>query len=336
MIEILRHFCICFFTLGFVANIGATTPYNRALALRETDPVEAEALLVQVLQQSAGDKRHRAARYDLFYLRLRHMRLAEAFRQGVSKPFSRRYVDAVATRFHLNEAVTRRLISRLAASCEKKEISEATEAYFFKAKFGAAVYEYAIRVLQSCQVTDAESLLPKDILVNAAETERELALKLLKVRYGIAEFALAEQQLAQLTLHDAELLQANPALNAQFVLLQARVDMEKADLPAAGARCKAILGKGTQSMRSACRFLLAYHLAKTGEYSEAYKLVRNEEISPVQIDNRLLRFALAVGSGALPPAKLHKFTRRASYRYTAQSLRELAQQVLAEMPPERQ
>ena len=313
--------------LGGVATLGAATPYSRALSLRESDPVEAEALLVQVLQQSAGDKRHRAARYDLFYLRLRHNRLAEAFRQGLTKPFNRKYVDAIATRFHLNEAVARRLIGRLAKTCEQKEIRDTTVVYFSRSKFGAAVYEFAIRVLQNCQVEDAESLLPTDMLAEKSANERELALKLLKIRYGIADAALAEQQLAQITLQDSDILQASPALNAQFILLQARIAMEAEDLPAAESRCKTINSKGARAMRSACQFLLAYHLGKNEKFTEGYRLIRDAEVSPVQIDNRLLRLTLAVGSGTLPVAKLRKFCRRASYPYSAKSLRQLAQQV---------
>ncbi|AFM14530.1 hypothetical protein Turpa_3896 [Turneriella parva DSM 21527] len=307
--------------------LAAASLHSRALALKESDPVEAEALLVRFIQATGSDKLRRAAGYDLFYLRLAQNRLVEAFQQGQSKAFQRKYREAVAMRFNLQPRVTSGLLNRLAAICAQKEISEASHGYFAQVKFGAAAFEFAVRVMQSCKVENAESVLPELAQGAKAANERQLTLKLLKIRYGIEETALAGQQLAELATLDADLLAANSTLEGQFYLLQARLAMEQGDLETAEARCKALPGKTSKSLRAACNFLLAYHLALNERFAEGYRLIQHAEIPKANIDNRLLRLTLAVGAGQAPPKKLRKFQKRASYRYSATSLKDLAERV---------
>jgi hypothetical protein len=249
-----RKFVILTFCV-LATPIAAASLRSRAMALKESDPAEAEALLVRFIHETGSEKLRRAARYDLFYLRLSNNRLVEAFQQGQEKAFRRKYHEAVAMRYNLQPKATSRLVSRLASICAKKEISEEGREYFALARFGAAVYEFAIRVMQSCKIESAPSVLPEPTMGARAANERQLTLKLLKIRYGIEETALAGQQLAELATLDADLLAANATLQGQFDLLQARLAMEQGDLGTAGARCKALPGKNHQIAADGLPFL---------------------------------------------------------------------------------
>jgi hypothetical protein len=325
----LGRFCFFFFCLLPVAGIAAASAHAKALALRERDPIEAEALLARFVKETGSDKLRRAARYDLFYLRLSNNRLVEAFGQGLSDSFRRKYREAVSMRFNLTPKQASRLIGRLEKACGEKEISDSLGAFLSSGQYGAAVYEFAIRTMQNCQIESAAEILSPEIWAAKAASERRLALKLLKIRYSLDDAALATEQLANIATVDAELLAATPVLSAQHILLQARVALAQGDLSLADSHCKALVGRHAKSQREACRFLTAFHLAENEQFTEAYKLLQAVEIAPSQIDYRLMRLTLAVAVKRVGVSKLQKFTRRASYRYSAASVRALAEKVIA-------
>ncbi len=312
------------------AAAHAASAYDRALALRETDPVEAEALLDRFIRSGPTDKRARAARHELFYLRLKNNRLVEAYPQARTKSFGKKYREAVTLRYNLRPKAVARLLGMLAEGCEEKNAGEGLQMFLNDQKAGAAVYEYAIRVLENCKVEDAANLLPSEKLNEPAGDERELALKLLVARYAISDNIRAGQIAEVVAAVDAPVLQKSRLLSAQLALIRARLAVAAGDLERAKEHCKTISGPGLKPVKDACRFLIAVGLANQSDFAEGYKLVAALEIPPAHIDHRLVRVCLGVAAGKISREKLEKFVRRASYRYSAPVLRELTDKVLSQ------
>lgn len=332
MSPVRRQFWVCCFFIAFASQIFGVSAYNRALSLRESDPIEAEALLEKFIHIGAGDKLVRAARHDLFYLRLSNNRLVEAYAQAKTKTFARKYREALALRFNMRQKTVARLMALYAQACNEGEVGDSLPAYLSGQKAGAAVYEFSIRVLEKCKIDDGSSLLQDEIISQPARDLRELALKLLVARYAIGEVGAAQQIVDSIEATDTVFLQESKPLAAQLQLLRARIAIVDADLVRAQENCNEIGGAGTRPAKDACQFLVAVGWANTGNFERGYKLISALALTPNQIDNRLARIALGVASGKIAPEKLKRFVRRASYHFCAPILRQLATNVLAKFP----
>ena len=81
--------------------------------------------------------------------------------------------------------------------------------------------------------------------------------------------------------------------------------------------------------RKACLYLKGFALLKDKKYAQAAKVLNALKAEPREIDNRLLKLTAAVAARQVPVSKLNKYARRASYRYQAKVLRELAAEITA-------
>ncbi|HRP68727.1 MAG TPA: hypothetical protein PLY93_04285, partial [Turneriella sp.] len=135
--------------------------YRRAQQLTENDPREAEALYVKFIRETGAHKLKRAAYHELFALRLKEARLAEAFFQINKKSFRRRYVSAMEENLHLSNRRAQRLLSVLERECNPERDTEKLREYLEASKATVLEYNYVLRVQTLCGNNDTLAVLPE-------------------------------------------------------------------------------------------------------------------------------------------------------------------------------
>ncbi|MBN8221300.1 MAG: hypothetical protein J0L53_10280 [Spirochaetes bacterium] len=333
MNRVIRCLCAGFFLFINFALFAAPSLYRRAQDLAEDDPREAEALFVQFIQQSGDAKIKRAAAHELFTLRLKQGRLKEAFFQGSSGSFRRRFLSAVEEGLKLAESAARRLVAALRRECEAAEQGDAAAigALLDKHRYPPAAYDFSVSVLERCKVPEPLAVFPEFDAAAQQPEVRAIQLALMEIRETLAGDDIEEAAALSKAVREsvARLPEAATAWALQFDFIEARLAAKKEDFTAVKERCAAIeKKKPPRSLKYACRSLTAYALMREEQYSEAYARLVNLKIAPAEIDNRLLRLTAAVAAGEAPADKLRKFLKRRSYRECAAVLRGLAHAVL--------
>lgn len=304
--------------------------YFRATGLIEEDPLEADALFASVIRNSGEAKIRRAAIHQLFYLRLRSGRVAEAFSLVSSESMRKKYETAMAAQLKIPEKSAERLIQRLRSACTKSYDLQKLVDYLVEKKAGVAAYDFSYRVLKKCRPADALEILP----VPEPEGEldrRALALALVAIREGKSAGSGLEpaQLLNELRSKAAGVLDKDASLRGQLLIIEARQAVKNADFPLVAENCRQVAAEEVlKKFRGQCRLLTAFALLKEGKPAEAYVRLAAQKIQPAQIDNRLLRLIAGVTAGKIPRERLRKFMQRASYPECAPVLRELAENTL--------
>jgi len=314
-----------------LVTIGAkSTSYQKAKGIIDDDPIEADALLAQVVADSSDAKIQRAALYELFYLRLKLGRYAEAFSLALTKTMKKKLTEAVSPFLGLDEKAGGRFIAMLRSACH----SDATTiAEFIAAKnYRATAYDFAIRALRACSRPE----VAQEILSHREPgfaSKKSIQLHLMAIRYALedGDDQTAETLVAELNGANSEILLNDQELAANLTLIEARRSSRAADAEAVKTRCGQI-GKGEKlkTQRRACKAILAYALALTEQYAAGFETIKQITVEDHEVDLRLLRMALKVGAQKAPAAKLVAFQKRASYKYAPKSLKELADKVLAQ------
>lgn len=333
MNRVIRRLCARFFLFVNFAVIAAPSLYRRAQDLAEDDPREAEAMFAQFVKQSGDAKLKRAAAHELFALRLKQGRLKEAFFQGGSGTFRKRFLSAVEEGLKLAESSARRLVAALRRECEAAEQGDAAAigALLDKHRYPPAAYDFSVTVLERCKVPEPLTVFPEFDEAAGQTDVRALQLALMEIRETLAGDDMEEAAALLKAVREsvARLPEAAPAWLLQLDFTEARLAAKKEDFAAVKERCSAIeKKKPPRSVKYACRSLTAYALMREEQYSEAYARLVNLKISPPEIDNRLLRLAAAVAAGEAPADKLRKFMKRRSYKECAPVLRSLAEEIL--------
>lgn len=319
---------ICFVCL--VVSIQAkSSTYFSARKLVDSDPREADALLARVAADNADPKISRAALYDLFYLRLKHGRLAEAFAVARTKTMKKKLAEASAAHLGISDKSAERLIHVLRAACQGEVNAGKVSQLLVGKKAGAKVYDLALKALRGCHMNKvAEAVLAQR--EEGFSSRRLIQLHLMAIRYALEDGldAEAESLVEMLRNGGGEIFMEDKELQGQFALIEARRASRAGDSEAARGHCAAMdAGKKLAVTRRSCRFVLAFALAAEGKFVAGYALVSTEEIENHELDLRLLRLSLKVGAQKAPVEKLRAFQKRASYASTAKSLQELANNV---------
>lgn len=313
--------------------IAAGSAYQRAQDLLEDDPLEADALLADTVKSTGNAKIRRAARYDLFYLRLRLGRFSEAYPLATGKGMRSKLIKTAAAQFRTTEGKLSRVIAAIDAECSAEGNAERIGEVLAQTKSSVAVYDFALQRLESCKVNEKLQIFPQLSKETQQISEvRLLHVYTLKARSLISagEFETAQQGLTLLREAAADLLAQNAALELPLLLAEARNAALQAKSDAVNTICRDIGSReDAAAARKACLYLKGFSLLKTQNYPEAAKILNALRAEPREIDNRLLKLAAAVAGRQVPAAKLRKYTRRASYRYQARVLRDLAAEILA-------
>lgn len=308
-----------------------TSDYRRAQTLAKTDPLEAEALFERFIRETPNGKVRRAANYELFYLRLRNGRLAEAFVQSGNREFGKKFNTAVADAYGITGEQASGLVRRLRAVCaEEGEVSRLGY-YLRQGQMPAPVWDFALRVMLRCKATGRSDIFASDLFELERATRLQTALRLIAVREQLYADADRASDLFAITRAAAEAQYGeDEQLKIQLIVLGARIAAAKEDYEQAIARCADLPAtKAARQARATCDVLVAHALFRQGDSGQAWKTLRKVPLTPMEPDTRLLRLTVAVAAGVTEPEKLTAFTQRASYPYCARSLRELAQTVLA-------
>jgi hypothetical protein len=313
-------------------GVAAAKPnaYFRATGLVEEDPLEADALFASVIRNSGEAKIRRAAMHQLFYLRLRSGRIAEAFPLVSSEAMRDKYDAAVAAHLKIPEKNAGQLIQRLRSACGKNYDLQKLAGYLEEKKAGVASYDFALRVLKKCRSEDALEILPQP----EPETDldkRALALALIAIREGnaVEDGIPVNDRIGELRSRGAAVFGKDAALRGQLLIIEARLALRNSDFPTLTENCRQISeDNALKKFRGQCRFLTAFALIKEGKPDEAYLSLATQKIEPGQVDHRLLRIIAGVAAGKMPREKLRKFMQRASYPECAPILRELAENTL--------
>ncbi len=319
----------CAVTVGLEAK---TTDYGRAKALAKADPVEAEALYERFMRDTSWGKMRRAAHYDLFYLRLRNGRLAEAFPLSDSIDLGRKYRRSLADFYGISEGQASKLVRRLHGVCSQEEEASHAGRLLRSEMMPAPVWDFALRVLLRCRTKGRSQLFSSDLFEIEKPTRLQTQLRLIAIREQLYADADKAQKLFAIARAAAEAQYGtDEQLKVQLIVLEARIAAAQEDFDRVIELCGEIpADSGMKQARTVCALLTAHALLKKGEAEKAWKKIRNIEINPSELDTRLLRLTIAVAADVEESQKLAEFTRRVSYSYCAKSLRELAAAVLAE------
>lgn len=325
-------FCllVTFLTVGSAE--ARTSDYRRAQVLAKSDPLEAEALYERFMRETPNAKIRRAANYELFYLRLSNGRLAEALAQSGNKEFGKKFSTAVADAYGITGEQASGLVRRLRAICaEEGEVSPLGN-YLRQRQMPAPVWDFTLRAMLRCKATGRSQIFAPDLFELERPTRLQTALRLIAVREQLYADADKAAQLFAITRSAAEeQFAGDEQIKVQLIVLGARIAAAKEDDAQAFALCEELPpGQPAKQARAACDLLLAHALLKKHEPAKAWKKIRQVPVNQLELDNRLLRLAVAVAAGVAKPEKLATFAKRASYPYCARSLRELAESVLAE------
>lgn len=316
-----------------LASDGAwakASPYFRATALLDEDPLEADAIFSSLIGSTNDAKIRRAATHQLFYLRLKSGRSAEAYSLVVTKAMHDKYISAISAELKIPEAQADRLVARLKTACGKNYDLQKISVYLEEKRMAVPVYDFSYRVLAKCRPSDAKVILP------AAETwddydKRTFALGLFAIREAIASGNAANQKerLAELESRGAALVEKNANLRGQLLIIKSRMAIKNSEFDAVREICRQVYAdEGLRKFRNQCRYLNAFVLVKEGKGAEAHALLTNQKVQPIQVDNRLLKLIAGVSAGKVPGKKLETFMQRSSYQQCAPMLRELAAEVL--------
>lgn len=334
MILLIRFFAFLYFCLLFTLALHAgDRNYQRAQSLIDDDPLEADALLADTIRTTGNAKIRRAARYDLFYLRLRLGRFSEAYPLATGKGMRSRFIKTAAAHFRSTEAKLSRVIAATDEECDPQGDAGRVGQVLAQNKGNAALYDFALQRLESCKTKEMLPIFPVLAKENQQISEtRLLNIYTLKVRSLISagEYETAEQGIALIREAAADLLSQNAALEWPLLLAEARSAALQANTDAVGGLCKKLGSEeAAAAARKACLYLKGFALLKSQKYAEAAKVLNALKAEPREIDNRLLKLTAAVAARQVPVGKLHKYTRRASYRYQAKVLRDLAGEITA-------
>lgn len=321
-------FSVCLLLVPAVQAKGSA--YFRATELTQEDPLEADALFVSVIRNSGEAKIRRAAIHQLFYLRLRSGRTAEAFSLISSESMRKKYASELAAQLKISEKNAERLVQRLRSACGKGRDLQKFADFLEENRSGVSTYDFSFRVLKKCRPADAAEILPvPDSEANM--DRRTLALALIAIREGKNAESGSEsaQSLIVLKSRAADITAKDAALKGQLLVIEARQAVKNSDFALVAENCGQVAAEeALKRYRGQCRFLTAFALIKDGKPAEAYARLAVQKIPPQQIDNRLLRLIAGVSAGKIPRERLRKFMQRASYPECAPVLRELAENTL--------
>ncbi len=317
----------------FGSLTAADRTYVRAQELLEDDPLEADALLADTVRNTSNAKIRRAARYDLFYLRLRLGRFSEAYPLATGKGMRKRLIKTAAAQFRTTEGKLSRVIAVIDAECGAEGDAERVGEILVQTKGNAAVYDFALQRLGVCKLTEARGIFP----LLSGETQQVSEARLLHV-YALkarslisaAEYDAALEGLLQIRGATADLIAQNASLELPLLLAEARIAALQSKGEEVHVICRNIAAReNSLAAKNACLYLRGFALLKDQKYPEAAKVLNALRAEPREIDNRLLKLTAAVAARQLPVSKLRKYSQRASYRYQAKVLRDLAAAVLA-------
>lgn len=314
------------------AFAAGNNSYYRGLGLVEEDPLEADALLSAALKTTTNDRIRRAARYDLFYLRLRLGRFVEAYPLASTKSMRRKFVAAAAPQLRIPEARFERLLSALDRECAAREDGDAGRVgeWFAKTKNPAALYDFAYRRLEACKVAEPEGIFPA--MPEKVDDMRIVQIRLVAERLTAAnrEYSENKQALAALREASSSLSETSSQLAVQLDLAEARLAALAGQMAETDTTCARLRStEGGAFARRACAYLRGYAALKSTEYARADKILSVLKVEPREIDNRLLKVMAAVAAGRTGREKLRRFMKRASFRYNAAPLRNLAEEISA-------
>lgn len=326
-------FLLTFLFLFQLPLSAVGSAYQRAQELLEDDPLEADALLADTIRNTGNAKIHRAARYDLFYLRLRLGRFSEAYPLATGKGMRSKLIKAAAAQFRTTEGKLSRVIAAVDAECSPEGDADRVGQILAQTKSNAAVYDFALQRLETCKLKETLGIFP----VLSKETQQVSEARLLhiyafKARSLISagEYATAQEGLAHIREAAADLLGQNAVLELPLLLAEARNAALQGHADEVTAICKKIsASEDALAARKACLYLKGFTFLKAQKYPEAVRILNALKVEPREIDNRLLKLTAAVASRQVPATKLRKYGRRASYRYQAKVLRDLAAEILA-------
>ncbi len=325
--KMLRFALGLFAGLIFVQAITARNRYYRAQALLEKDPLEAEALLVRFIDKTHDTKMRRAANYQLFYLRLKQHRFAQAFLQATQKEMRKKFSTALSELWQMDESESGTLLTRLRTSCESKaDLTDVRETLSSK-PFPIEAYDFTLEVLALCKVPQRSQIFAPNLFEIENPSALERRLQLVAVREQMyADSATARSLLKYIKKNDDP---QDIQKNAQYLLFSARIASLENNHDQVHESCAQISKKKKVApLRRACDFLVVFSFLMTSDFNAAYELVQKMHIRPAEIDYRLLRVSAAVLSGNEPLVELKRFTKRASYLYCAASLRDWVESML--------
>lgn len=312
---------------------AAPGAYQRAQQLIEDDPLEADALLADTIKGTGNAKIRRAARYDLFYLRLRLGHFSEAYPLATGKGMRSRFVKTAAAQFRTTESKLSRVITATDEECSSDGDAARVGQVLGQNKGNAALYDFALQRLEACKTKDALAIFPVLAKENQQISEpRLLNVYALKARSLISagNYETAQAGIALIREAAADLLAKNAALEWPLFLAEARNAALQGNADEVGALCKKFgTDEDAAAARRACLYLRGFALLKGKKYAEAAKVLNALSADMREIDNRLLKLTAAVAAKQVPPAKLRKYGMRASYRNQAKVLRDLAAEILA-------
>ena len=318
-----------------VSAEAKTPDYHRAQAIAKADPLEAEALYERFIRDTPHSKLRRAANYDLFYLRLRNGRHAEAFAQAGSKELGRKYSISLADSYGITGQQAANLVRRLQGVCSQEEEVTRIGKLLRSEKMPAPVWDFTLRVMLRCKAHGRSHVFVPDLFELEKPTRLQTQLRLIAIREQLYVDADKAGQLLAITRAATEdQYTDDEQLRMQLLVLEARIAAAKEDYDRVIARCGELASAtGAKQAKAACDLLVAHAFLKNGDPAQAWKRIRNATVNPAELDSRLLRLTVAVAAGLEAPDKLVVFRQRASYGYCARSLRELADSVLSEKKP---
>lgn len=330
---LIRFFAVLYFCLLFPFALSAGDKnYQRAQQLLEDDPLEADALLADTIRTTGNSKIRRAARYDLFYLRLRLGRFSEAYRLATGKGMRSRLIKTASAQFRTTEAKLSRVIAATDEECSPDGDAGRVGQILVQSKGNAALYDFALQRLEACKTKETLPIFPVLAKENQQISEtRLLNIYALKARSLISagEYETAGQGIALIREAASDLLSKNAALEYPLLLAEARSAALQGNADEVGGFCKKLGSDEEAAARKACLYLKGFALLKDKKYAQAAKVLNALKAEPREIDNRLLKLTAAVAARQVPVSKLNKYARRASYRYQAKVLRELAAEITA-------
>lgn len=322
------RFALGFFAgLIFIHAISARSRYYRAQALLEKDPLEAEALFVRFISKTRDAKMRRTADYQLFYLRLKQRRFAQAFLQATQKVMQKKISTVLSELWQVDESESKALLRRLKTSCESKEGLTDVRETLSSNPFPIEAYDFALEVLALCKVPQRSQIFALNLFEIESPSVLERRLQLVAVREQMYVDSAKARSLLDYIKENDDLQGIQK--NAQYLLFSARIASLEKNYDKVHESCAQISKEKPHApLRRACGFLRVFSFLVTSDFDAAYELVQNVRIRPAEIDYRLLRVSAAVFSGNLPLVELKRFTKRASYLYCAASLRDWVESML--------
>ncbi|MBV6494881.1 MAG: hypothetical protein LDLANPLL_02918 [Turneriella sp.] len=319
---------IVFFSVKIEAKASL---YSRAQKLSSIDPREAEALYSKFITKTTDSKLKRAAKHELFTLRLNEGRLAEAFFQLQNKSFHKRFLSAMEENFRIPSLRANSLTKLLQMECSPDANIQKIKNYLQKIKANVAIYQFVLTVLFNCGAKDNLEVLPdlEYIAKDLDDYKFYLGLFTLQELLGKGDLEHAKEYLYFLSNTALPQLNNPHKLMQQIVVAEARVELKAGNWEKVEQVCLKLQDIPQKSAaRKACTYLRAFASIKQEDYISAHRSLIKIKIHPHEIDNRLLKLIAAFGAGKLEEEKLRKFMRRVSYPECAKILRRAANEVL--------